>query len=578
MKKHGWCIGIGVLLSSLLLLCFHLERRPVSAPSLDPVSFSVSYDAGQQQIRCWFTGQDCIVFLPSFAELSLTSVRLDPAAQVTLQGNEITDGMNCGCYDLNTAYELVINDSDPLRLVFLRSSHVSAMFINPESGDMEAVHSDRSFRERMAVHIVDQSGLTPFSSSLSGWIRGHGNSTWELDKKSYNLYFATAADLFGMGSSDRYVLISNAIDDTNLRNYLVYRFAESVGQYEGFAPDCEFVDLFLNGNYAGLYLLCEKPEVNRSRLVLNAGSDLFEVTAYNTASERQLYDLSEGMYIEIHDPDPCSAARKKQLMSYTQELTEALLSDSGHSTESGRFWEDCIDLDSWARKYLIEEIFSNADAGFYSQYYYRDSLSGRIFAGPCWDYDGAIGMFPYATNCFLAQRPWLNASHYSPWYSALWQKEAFRDYTTTLYREEFVPKLNRLLSDVLPSSATRIYDASEMNRVRWFDATENVNDSISEMENYLTDHLSFLNSAWIDGVVYHTITLKRSPDATYQYYCIADGSDASMLPSPNALGAEGAVWFLEGSDEEFDPHTIIHEDLVLTAFHSDPETGREASG
>lgn len=136
MKKHGWCIGIGVLLSSLLLLCFYLERRPVSAPSLDPVSFSVSYDAGQQQIRCWFTGQDCIVFLPSFAELSRTSVTLDPAAQVTLQGNEITDGMNCGCYDLNTAYELVINDSDPMQLLFLRSSHVSAMFINTESGDI----------------------------------------------------------------------------------------------------------------------------------------------------------------------------------------------------------------------------------------------------------------------------------------------------------------------------------------------------------------------------------------------------------------------------------------------------------
>ena len=187
-------------------------------------------------------------------------------------------------------------------------------------------------------------------------------------------------------------------------------------------------------------------------------------------------------------------------------------------------------------------------------------------------------MFPYAVNCFLAQRSWLNASHYSPWYSALWQKEAFRNYTISLYRNEFVPELRRLLSEVLPDVAMRIYDASEMNRVRWFDATENVNDSISEMKNYLTDHLSFLNSAWIDGVVYHTITLKRSPNATYQYYCIADGSDASMLPSPDALGVEGTVWFLEDSYEEFDPHTIIHEDLVLTAFHSDPETGREASG
>ena len=557
-----WLFLILTLLLCLLLIFSLAVERNSDEPDIEEIlTFRVLTEDAKLPVHCWLKDDTCTVFLPSCSSLDRTMVELASGVQVQLGGKPLFDGMDCGVFDLDTDYELRVDDHVRLHFRFLKSENLPSMFLSTRSGSMDALHRDKSLKEHADLILLSPEGVLDYHTPFTDQIRGHGNSTWELDKKSYNLYLGQKASLLGLPDSKKYVLISNAIDDTNMRNRLIYDFAGQLGSYAGFSPACEYVDLFLNGDYAGLYLLCEKPGLSSVGLNLPTGAVLFEVTAYGSADDRQCISQNEGMFIEIHSPDPCPDDVKNALGVRLRTLQTSLLSSSEDSS-----WMDQIDLDSWARKYLIEEIFENADAGFYSQYFFWDRSSDRIFAGPCWDYDGAIGMFDQFPNCFLAQRAYLNAGHYSPWYGALWQKSSYRSYVRALYREEYVPALNALIQMTVPALSDRLSTALELNRIRWYDAIDDVSVSISEMTDYLERRMAFLNSAWIDGVEYHTLTLRRSPGAVFLYYCVADGASCSDLPSPEALGTGGEVWYLEGSGETFDPETVITEDLVLTAY------------
>ncbi len=565
MKKHSWIIALTLLLGTLLILCLEHDRDRNTAEAAAPIAFTVCSGETDETVNIWENDGEYYVFLPSFAELDKTNVLLNDTSVVFLDDTRLYSGMGCGVFELNRDYELSVGSTAPVRFRFLRSANVAAMFVHTASGSMDEVHRDKTHRERCDIVILSQTGELAYRTVLADGIRGHGNSTWELEKKSYNIYLGRDADLFGMGEAEKYILVSNAIDDTNLRNRLVYDFAGRVSPYEGFSPECEFTDLYLNGEYVGLYLLCEKPEIHRSRLNLEPGSTLFEITAYG-GEGRQFFEFNDSVFVEIHDPDPCFDKYREHLEARLRSLQASLLSSPAGSQSYGQNWQDTIDLDSWARKYLIEEIFENSDVNFFSQYYFCTSADGRICAGPCWDYDGTMGMFEYFPNCFLAQRDHLNTTLYQPLNAALWQQEEFRLCVTELYRTEFLPELARLLDITLPEMTLRLETASELNRLRWFSATESVADSVRDLETYLRAHLDFLNSAWIDGVPYGTLTLKRSPGSNYLYFSVPLGSPCPDLPEPYELDAEGDTWYKEDSGEIFDRGDPVTSDLILTAY------------
>ena len=132
-----------------------------------------------------------------------------------------------------------------------------------------------------------------------------------------------------------------------------------------------------------------------------------------------------------------------------------------------------IDLESWTRRYLIDEIFENYDGGCHSQYFFRDQRDGkdnRIIAGPCWDYDNcADGWFMAKQNprCFLMQRMWKNEGEHTPWYGTLMKKETFRDRVLELYRNELSAKVRHLMEVQLPEEAAFLQKALKMNAIRW---------------------------------------------------------------------------------------------------------------
>ena len=549
------------------VFCAHEEEREAAAdPERRTRSVSFYVPAGEREEELHWWKQDAghrIVFLPSCVDTEDVRISLRGSAAATIGGIPVKDGMDCGLFRTDVEYEVLLPEQSPFKLCFLRSANLPVMYIHTVSGTTDTIHTERNVDEYAEVCIIRTDGTTDYYGPADQ-ISGRGSGSWIYDKKSYNLKLNRPADLLDMGNGSKWVLLANVIDESHLRNKTVYDFAREIESYPGFAPDCEYVDVFLNGEYAGLYLLSEKAEIAENRVEADPETFLIEIDALGRSDRMNLpFTLDWGLACGIRSPKTSTEADRDLLMNHLFEFQETLEDPS-----AGQEALSYIDTDSWSRRYLIEEIFENYDAGSHSQFYFWNPYSGhdnRIFAGPCWDYDNCADSWFMAKQnprCFLAQRMWKNDYERTPWYGTLMQKEDFRNLVLELYRTVMSPKLHQMLDSGIAEEAERIAAASRMNALRW--NMEDPEAAVRHFLEFMRERVRFLDSAWIDGVEYRTITAKTMWDD--HFYCTEPGTACTDLPKPEELYAEeGCVWIREDTGEVVDSDTIIRENFTIIA-------------
>ena len=563
-----------LLLILTAAICVFAETRMEPTASYGQTGIAFRVPAGdKEEIISWWSNDDgqAFIFLPSYAELKDLRVILRKGTHAMIGDMELSDGMDCGCFEPDTEYEMTVQNQSPMVVRFVRSGNLPTMFIHTVSGTEETIHTQRNVWEYAQLCLIDAEGKTDYRGELDE-ISGRGSGTWFFEKKSYNLKLNGSADLLGMGAGKKWALLANVIDESHLRNKLIYDFAREIGSYSGFAPNCEHVDVYLNGTYVGLYLLTEKAEIAENRVEADPEVILFEVDALGR-SERMLlpFVLDWGTAVGIKSPESCTEQERDLLMNDIFAFQDTLL-DESKGEEALQF----IDLESWTRRYLIDEIFENYDGGCHSQYFFRDQRDGkdnRIIAGPCWDYDNcADGWFMAKQNprCFLMQRMWKNEGEHTPWYGTLMKKETFRDRVLELYRNELSAKVRHLMEVQLPEEAAFLQGALKMNAIRW--SLADPAEAIQHFHDFMEERIDFLDSAWIDGVEYRTVTAKSIWD--YRYYCTQPGTICEDIPMPEELGVEeGSVWIREDTGELFDPKSVITEDFTIVSVPGETETG-----
>ena len=574
MKKYIPCAIMTLLLILTAAICVFAETRMKPTESYGQTGIAFRIPAGdKEEIISWWSNDDgqAFVFLPSYAELKDLRVILRKGTHAMIGDMELSDGMDCGCFEPDTEYEMTVQNQSPMAVRFVRSGNLPTMFIHTVSGTEETIHTQRNVWEYAQLCLMDTEGKTDYQGELDE-ISGRGSGTWFFEKKSYNLKLNGSADLLGMGAGKKWALLANVIDESHLRNKLIYDFAREIGSYSGFAPNCEHVDVYLNGTYVGLYLLTEKAEIAENRVEADPEVILFEVDALGR-SERMLlpFVLDWGTAVGIKSPESCTEQERDLLMNDIFAFQDTLL-DESKGEEALQF----IDLESWTRRYLIDEIFENYDGGCHSQYFFRDQRDGkdnRIIAGPCWDYDNcADGWFMAKQNprCFLMQRMWKNEGEHTPWYGTLMKKETFRDRVLELYRNELSAKVRHLMEVQLPEEAAFLQKALKMNAIRW--SLADPAEAIQHFHDFMEERIDFLDSAWIDGVEYRTVTAKSIWD--YRYYCTQPGTICEDIPMPEELGVEeGSVWIREDTGELFDPKSVVTEDFTIVSVPGETETG-----
>lgn len=150
-------------------------------------------------------------------------------------------------------------------------SNLPVVFINSEANIGDSYSAANMTMQGNALYDSEQL----YQGGIS--IKLRGNSTKNLDKKPYKIKLDEKSNIFGMGSSKHWVLLANSIDHTFLRNKLVYDFSSEIGN--SYATKSDNVILILNGDYQGVYELCEQIRVANNRVDIFDWENLAEDAA-----------------------------------------------------------------------------------------------------------------------------------------------------------------------------------------------------------------------------------------------------------------------------------------------------------
>lgn len=532
------------------------------------------------------------------------------------------DGLNyaflpsaCKGMDLESK---VPEEVDPDSIVWLYSENIPAVFIDTESGTAEQIHADKNVKEAGEISVLDADGVTSFRMPLS-YIKSRGNTSFtSFEKKSYQIKFMESAPFLGMNAAKKWIFISNASDATLLRNALTRNLASRLGLAQ--SEEGVFVDLYINGEYEGNYYVTEKVEVGASRLPITdleketkAANDNEDLGSYETAwtdttKAKQIpndpEDITGGYLIErdfdsrfleeveingsyfitdakesfiVRSPEYASEKQIAYIDDYIQSVENAILSYEGIDGSSGKSYQELIDVSSFVRKYLLEEVAANYDGGVASSYFYkdRDAVSDKLFAGPIWDYDVSWGNSPSYLG-YLSRSPkrlTRLAAHddSSVWFSALYEKPDFYQEMRACYEREISPYLPTLALQVLPQLEKTTAASAAMDRVRWAaqyagnEALGSYEEEIAFLEDYILRRKEFLDQAWIEQVPVYQIELVIE-NAVYDTLYVFEGEPMPELPDVEISYAEFLGWTSEKDDMPPDQNSLVYEDMVFHAM------------
>lgn len=534
-----------VLLGLVMVLCGFMA---IDIDDSVPFSFLAVSRGGTEKIHFWEKeAGECYVFLPGSVDLE--HLHISTRKPIRIGDRNMFLGRSCKGLEWDKAYALS-GAGNMKTITFLQSENLPAMYIDTQSGSMDYIHEKKGNGEAGSVRLYDEEGRRNYRGDVE-LLKGHGNSTFtnSKQKKPYNMKLSLKGDLLSMGEAKKWILLSNLYDSSHLKNKLVFDFAAAAGLT--YSPDSRWVDLYLNGNYAGLYLLCEKNEIDPQRIAISEeGSFLISKDKGDRLEQQGIphFVTEEGVPLRIHS---CTM-EENAMVSLVQSAENAMFAPDGIDPATGKHWTELIDLDSWVRKYLVEEIFGGGDAGHYSQYFYCEG--GKIYAGPVWDYDITMGVDGLVPSVFYAHR-----EHMSPWFHALYGTPQFFNRVMELYEEEFDPLLKTLVEETIPAYAALTSQSARLNALRWFGDAET---EARRMQTYMEGRREFLRDIWVKKRPYAEVTVVGADQIlTYApVFAVRHGDDLTDVPA-----WEACDWYLYGEDTLFDITQPIFEDAAVYA-------------
>ena len=565
MRKNriAICVFTGALILAALWMGVQ-ERQQLRWE--EPLFSLIVESAGKEEyIRCWESGEgDYYVFLPG--PDALQHARFQPKSGVTISLNGVALSQDERLDDIvwNFPYSMEAAEDDRkihASVTFLCSENVPSLFLDTASGSMDHIHREKGNEEPGSMRLYQADGTLDYQGDLER-INGRGNVTWRAnEKKPYSLELLTAGDLLDMGEATEWILLANALDASNLRNKIVLDYTACVSSV--FTTESRWVNLYLNGAYAGLYLLCERIEVGENRLnIPQQGSFLVSSDLdWRLDEGRKWYFTTEyGFSMRIHH----AGMEEQELENLLNTAERAIRASDGVDPVSGKSWQTLLDGDSWARKLLIEEIFGNLDGGFVSQYFYLDGADpeGKIVAGPVWDYDITMGN-PFKTtvsnpNQLFALRSAFYYFDDAAWFYYLYQQEEFAQLVRQLYTREFRPLLDDVFGQKVDGYIEYISTAAKLNEIRWkHELTETYSESVEALRDYMSRRIAFLDSFWIDQDPYFTVEAMGSEAA--MCFAVKPGQ---TLPTLHEGGSDPR-WYRVDTNTLFDVTQPIYENVQI---------------
>ncbi len=242
----------------------------------------------------------------------------------------------------------------------------------------------------------------------------HGTSSAGYEKTGYRFETRDSVDgdldfpLLGLPSESDWVLHGPYSDKTFVRNALAYALGRQVAADRGgYEPRTAFLELILNDDYRGIYVMVERVKRSEDRLNLDVPAHTAEA---GDITGGYIVKIDQGRstgwtsalgtaidYAYPRDED-ISPEQDAYLQAYFDNFQAMLVSEGWDDPTTG--YEAWIDVESFLDHWLVNELTHNIDAYRLSAYLHKksDTAGGKLHAGPVWDFDRAWGNVNYCDS------------------------------------------------------------------------------------------------------------------------------------------------------------------------------------
>lgn len=560
------------------------------------------------------SGEDDIMYfvLPSFVENNNIYADNIERGMLCIDDETITQ-RSCFQWDSEVIYHLTYAEQT-LQVVFVQSANLPTLFIDTQSGTMEYLDADKNHAEQGTIKVVSATGNVEYADTLAK-ISERGNSTFVVPKRSYAITLRESYPLCGLEAGKKWNLLSMYYEHDKMHSKIVY----DMGQYlqSDYAPDSTWVDLYCNGVYKGLFLLTDSITVGKNRVEIedlekenekvNPEVDLD--TLLPAREEKMAYyeienptDITGGFLIEKELPEflkpeeafftteKCNYTfvvkapkhASKEQVEYIAEFVQKIEDSFVSGTEE---YKKYIDLDSFAKQFLIDQIVLEPDAMRMSTFFYKEKDSDILHSGPIWDYDRAMGENCPSYTLRIEEKP----GEMKEWYLPLYQDEEFFEKIQSNF-EKLLPYMNGLLEsgidDYVQKIAQAVHIDMDIFQQYMFDDTRSYREYdnyIRYLKYFLANRLNYLIALWDipyepfaveegNGTL-HTVTFMSDEETVYAECEILDGACLETLPVLH--DAEAFAWRYMETDKFYNTQTPIYEDTVLIERTKDNKSYQE---
>ena len=458
------------------------------------------------------------------------------------------------------------------KAVFHLIPNISSLFIDTKSQSMEKIHSQKGKAETGSIISFSKDGKIEYFGELKE-IKGHGNTTWDVDteKRSYSIELSEMANIGTISGVEDLILLSLFYEGDKIHSKLGYDLAMI------FEPEVSvrstYVSLYLNGEYVGLYLATDPPK----KLETFNSSDsefLIEKDFSFRAMEERYLKTESGSYFCVSRPKYPSDEFLEEISEYIQSVESGL--------EEGS--TDLVDIDSFAKQFLIQQITHNNDAFRTSVYFYKKRSDNRLYAGPAWDFDGGFGEFIHSGEVFVNPEASVFIDDYDQlaWYKNLSEDELFREEAEDVLIDN-IDEIVDLFTKGIDTYESLMREAVKAENIRWkwtdtkdFYRPGNYktwDNNVRYLKYFCQDRLKEVcrwhnvetpDDFFKGNGEIHTVTFKENGEEVLKLL-VNDGARIDMSEYPQL---QGKYWMFTYFNEIFSDYLPILEDCELVPYSS----------
>ena len=351
-----------------------------------------------------------------------------------------------------------------------------------------------------------ETGQTLLFSGYTG-IEIRGRTSAVHEKKSYGLELwedrfgkDRTAPLLGMRYGEDWILDAMYVDPLRMRNKLSFELWEKMWDSKSHTPfkasppgiQCEYVELFINQRYMGLYCLSER--LDETLINLTAGRPGSEgvlykaidwtggATAFTTYNSEPGQSLIWEGWEQVYPDhracwDPLAELRK----------TVALEEDDVFSAQI----DTLLNLDEVADYYLFTNMILAHD-NIIKNYYLARYPNETSFLLMPWDLEGSWGIMWHggqsSTNVVLENNLYdrlleLDVEEFEDLLEAKWE-----NYRESVFRADAIMAAAMTYADILKGSG-----AIERENDRWQDAEIDMDQELQYLSDWITLRLQYLD-------------------------------------------------------------------------------------